>query len=39
MKNTVSTIYSLLLALFMLFMLYLYIFQWKNLPDLAGLFG
>jgi hypothetical protein len=39
MKTTLTTIYSLLLALFMLFMLYQYAFQWKNLPDLGRLFG
>ncbi len=39
MKITLTTIYSLLLALFMLYMLYQYAFQWKNLPDLSGLFG
>lgn len=39
MKDTLTTIYSILLALFMLFMLYLYIFQWNNLPDLGRLFG
>ncbi len=39
MKITFTTIYSLLLALFMLFMLYQYAFHWKNLPDLIGLFG
>jgi Fe2+ transport system protein B len=39
MKITLDTIYGLLLALFMLFMLYQYAFQWKNLPDLTGLLG
>ena len=39
MRNTLTTIYSLLVALIMLAMLYLYIFGWQNLPDLGRLFG
>lgn len=39
MKQNLATIYGILLALFMLFLLYQYIFERNNLPELARLFG
>jgi hypothetical protein len=37
MKNTLTNIYTLLLAIVLLAMLYLYVFQWRNLPNLIPL--
>ncbi len=39
MKTTLATIYGLLLALFLLYMLYQYVFLWKNLPNVIPLSG
>ena len=37
MKNNIANIYTLLLAIVLLAMLYLYVFQWHNLPNLIPL--
>jgi hypothetical protein len=37
MKNTLTNIYALLLAIVLIAMLYLYAFQWQNLPNLVPL--
>lgn len=39
MKDTLANIYSLLLAIVLLAMLYLYVFHWHNLPNLIPLSG
>lgn len=39
MKDTLANIYTLLLAIVLLAMLYLYVFQWQNLPNLIPLSG
>ncbi|MEA2574914.1 MAG: hypothetical protein QOH93_2212 [Chloroflexia bacterium] len=37
MKTTLATTYSLLLVLFILYMLVQYVFRWQNLPNLIPL--
>ena len=39
MRNTLASIYALLLAIVLLAMLNLYVFQWRNLPNLIPLSG
>jgi hypothetical protein len=37
MKDTLTNIYALLLSIALLAMLYLYVFEWQNLPNLIPL--